>query len=131
VDLKLQKSWLGGVAGDTVDLSLDGVNDDSDTSTATGGNQTDTTNTADITVLVGETVTLSEVLGAGNTGDYTASFDCDAINPPSYTPGDTRHQRHAADRCSRYFDYLYLHKRDGRNFHGRLRVTGFVDSQNR
>jgi hypothetical protein len=88
--LKLQKAWANGVAADTADLSLDGFNDDNDTSTAAGGNETDTTNTADTTVLVGETVTLSEVLGAGNTGDYTTSFSCSGANAPTYTPGDTR-----------------------------------------
>ena len=87
--LKLQKAWTNGVAADTADLSLDGFNHDNDTSTASGGNETDTTNTADITALVGETVTLSEVLGVGNTGDYTTDFSCSGANAPSYTPGDT------------------------------------------
>ena len=42
----------------------------------TGGNQTDSVNTANITALVGEIVTLSEVLGAGNTANYTTRFSC-------------------------------------------------------
>jgi hypothetical protein len=88
--LKLRKAWANGVAGDSADLTLDGVNDDSDTSTATGGDETDASNTADITVTEGETVTLSEVLGSGNTGEYTTDFSCSgANNTPTYTPGDT------------------------------------------
>jgi hypothetical protein len=88
--LKLQKAWADGVAGDTAALTLDGFNDDNDTSTATGGNETDILNTADTIVLVGETVTLSEVLGVTNTGDYSTGFVCSGnTNPPTYTPGDT------------------------------------------
>jgi hypothetical protein len=88
--LKLQKAWVGGIAADTADLNLNGFHDDSDTSTATGSDETDTINTADTTALVGETVTLSELLGAGNTGDYTTGFSCTGnTNPPTYTPGDT------------------------------------------
>jgi hypothetical protein len=86
--LQLQKAWTNGVAGDTADLTLDGVNDDSDTSTATGDNETDTTNTADTTVLEGEIVTLSELPGDDNGGNYTTSFSCTGnTNPPTYTLG--------------------------------------------
>jgi hypothetical protein len=88
--LKLQKAWVDGVQGDTALLKLDGENDDSDTSTATGGTETDTANTADIIATVGETVTLSETLGGGNGGDYLTSFGCSgSTNQPDYTPGAT------------------------------------------
>ena len=72
--LKLQKAWANGVAADTAALSLNGFDDDNDSSTATGGNETDTTqHRGHLTALVGETVIpWAKLLGAGNTGDYAS-----------------------------------------------------------
>jgi len=91
-NLTLRKQWIDGVTNDTADLTIDGVNDDNDTSTASGaaGSEIDDTNTANTTALAGETVTLSEMLGGGNTGSYTTTFSCTGnTNAPTYTPGAT------------------------------------------
>jgi hypothetical protein len=86
--LTLQKTWVGAVAADTADLTADGANGPVTAAVvATGGDETSAT-TAVLTALVGETVTLSEVLGG--TGVYTTGFACTgATNAPTYTPGAT------------------------------------------
>ncbi len=89
VELTLQKAWVGGLLNDAADLTVTGINGPATaTSTATGGDQTDTTNTAVLTTLVGETVRLSEILRGA--ADYTTGFACTgAANAPVYTAGDT------------------------------------------
>ena len=71
--LILQKEWVNAAAGDQAGLSITGTDpatSGSATSTASGaaGSQIDTVNRATATIFSGETVTLAEVLGAGNTG---------------------------------------------------------------
>ena len=71
-----------GASGDTAALTVSGSDagtTGSATSTATGalGSQTDTVNQATATIFSGETVTLAEVLGAGNTGSYASVIACD------------------------------------------------------
>jgi catabolite regulation protein CreA len=87
-ELTLQKTWVGAVAADTADLTADGANGPVMAAVvATGGDETSGT-TAMLTSLVGETVTLSEVLGG--IGVYTTDFACTgATNAPTYTPGAT------------------------------------------
>ena len=47
VELTLQKAWVGGLLNDAADLTVAGINGPATaTSTATGGDETDTTNTA-------------------------------------------------------------------------------------
>ena len=88
--LTLQKEWVDGVAGDTAGLVADGANGPiGNTSTAMGGVGSEIdTNTAVLTAVVGETVSLVEVLGLSNVGDYTTSFACNGTNDPTYTPGE-------------------------------------------
>ena len=76
--LILQKTWINGAAGDTADLAVTGTDPGTSgtaTSTATGaaGSETDTVNQATAAIFSGETVTLAEVLGTGNTGSYTSA----------------------------------------------------------
>lgn len=76
--LVLRKAWVVGASGDTAELSIDGTNDDSDTSSSSGapGTEVDAVNVASITIFEDETVNLSELLGVGNTGSYDASLAC-------------------------------------------------------
>lgn len=73
----LKKAWVDAFAGDTADLDISGPESDSATSTATEGNSVDNVNVASVNVRVGDEVTLSEDLGAENTGSYTAAWACD------------------------------------------------------
>lgn len=74
-DVTLAKTWVNGVMGDTAGLSINGSTPEADsTSTATGGNQIDTTHKSTARVSTGSTVSLSEQL-AGD-GDYTAAYTC-------------------------------------------------------
>jgi hypothetical protein len=77
-NLTLRKEWAGGVANDTAALSISsGFSGNAGaTSTASGGNEVDNINTASISALVGDTVNLDELLGIGNTGNYSTSFNC-------------------------------------------------------
>jgi len=78
----LQKAWVNGATGDTADLAVSGSDPGtaaSDRSTASGaaGTETDTAHRATATVFSGETVTVGETLGTGNTGSYTSALSCD------------------------------------------------------
>ncbi|WP_169580740.1 SpaA isopeptide-forming pilin-related protein [Microbacterium thalassium] len=72
----LKKQWVNAFAGDTADLEITGAESDSATSTATEGDSTDEVNTASVDVRIGDEVSLSEDLGDGNTGAYTATWSC-------------------------------------------------------
>ncbi|MBO1268557.1 DUF11 domain-containing protein [Arthrobacter cavernae] len=91
--LTLKKHWTNGAQGDTADLDITAQLGQSPaagaTSVADGSAQfTDTTNTVTASVLSGETVSLAEVLGAGNLGSYTSSLSCSAAGlVPEPTPG--------------------------------------------
>ncbi|MGI9290932.1 MAG: beta strand repeat-containing protein, partial [Gammaproteobacteria bacterium] len=90
--LTLVKEWVNGATNDTADLSITGANNDNSTSTASGaaGSEVDNVNTAMTVALSGETVTLSELLGGGNTGTYDTTFACTGNgNDPTYMTGDT------------------------------------------
>lgn len=69
--LRLVKTWAGAVIGDTANLATTGAaNNAALVSTANSADESDTGPAA--SVLAGEVVTLSETLGAGNAGLYTA-----------------------------------------------------------
>jgi hypothetical protein len=72
--LTLQKVWVDAATGDTAELSLDGLNDDSALSTAPAA--PGATNIATITVYAGETVAMSETLPGANTGSYDTTLAC-------------------------------------------------------
>ncbi len=75
--LTLEKAWVDGEQDDTAVIGIDGTNDDMTTATAAGTAGTDVSaDTASTTVLSGETVTLSEVLGAGNAAAYQTTLEC-------------------------------------------------------
>jgi len=69
--VKLQKQWIDAIAGDEAELHA-GV--DVATSTADGGDQTDTENVAETSVRVGDSVALSEILSG--VGTYGSSYSC-------------------------------------------------------
>jgi uncharacterized repeat protein (TIGR01451 family)/LPXTG-motif cell wall-anchored protein len=83
-EVKLQKAWVNARGGDTAVLTIKGGLPESGapttTSTATGATGTvlDTTNVANATVQVGDTVTVTEVLGASNAGKYGSTLACTA-----------------------------------------------------
>jgi hypothetical protein len=94
--LTLQKEWVDGADGDTavidVAATLASAPADGVTSTADGtlGPVLDTTNVVTAEVLSGEAVTLTEVLGDGNTGSYDSVLSCDAAGlVPEPTTGTT------------------------------------------
>ncbi|WP_214468403.1 SpaA isopeptide-forming pilin-related protein [Microbacterium flavescens] len=72
----LKKSWVKAFLGDTAGLEITGSESDSATSTAPEGTGVDNTNTASVSVRVGDEVALSEELG-DNTGTYTSTWSCD------------------------------------------------------
>ncbi len=76
----LTKSWANAVTGDTTTLVIFG----DQVSSAVDGTSTapSTTTDATATASVGSTVNLSETLGGGNVGVYTASFACTANGNP-------------------------------------------------
>ena len=83
-EVKLQKAWVNARGGDTAALTIKGGLPESGaptkTSTATGATGTvlDSTNVANATVQVGDTVTVTEILGASNVGKYNATLACTA-----------------------------------------------------
>jgi hypothetical protein len=90
--LILQKTWVNGARGDTADLSISGANptiSGTATSTASGApnSETDLTNRATSGIFSGQTVTVSETLGGGNTGTYTSSLSCTNGTTASGTTG--------------------------------------------
>ncbi|MCI4568814.1 hypothetical protein, partial [Lysobacter sp. CFH 32150] len=71
-NLRLAKAWSNAAVNDTASLSTTGlINDASLNSTANAASETDTG--AIVTVYAGETATLAEILGGGNSGQYNAS----------------------------------------------------------
>ncbi|QKJ20344.1 SpaA isopeptide-forming pilin-related protein [Microbacterium hominis] len=74
--LTLQKRWIDAIAGDTATLTAaTSTATSTETSTATGAaDETDTVNTAVVTVRVGDTAGLSETLGGA--GTYGAEYSC-------------------------------------------------------
>jgi LPXTG-site transpeptidase (sortase) family protein len=86
----LQKAWVDGFNGDQADISINGINDDTNTSTADGsaGTQTDSANTATITAYAGETIVLFETLSGTNTNNYARDLTCQSNNGSlTYTTG--------------------------------------------
>ena len=83
-EVKLQKAWVNARGGDTAALTIKGGLPESGaptkTSTATGATGTvlDTTNVANATAQVGDTVTVTEILGASNAGNYNSTLACTA-----------------------------------------------------
>jgi uncharacterized repeat protein (TIGR01451 family)/LPXTG-motif cell wall-anchored protein len=85
VTLTLDKAWVDAVAGDTAELTANGIADDSATSTAPAVAAAG--NTAEITAYAGETVTLSEIITSA-TASYASALEC-AAEPITYTAGAT------------------------------------------
>ena len=82
--LTLQKAWTNSRAGDTADLLATG-SQGAGTATATAPNPAAAP--ATLNVFSGETVNLSEVLGAANLGSYAANLTCTAAGL-TYTAGN-------------------------------------------
>ena len=76
--LTLQKSWTDGAAGDTATLQIDGATSGSGYAEATepGSGNGLSGSVATTTILSGQTVTVSETPGSGNTGAYTTAISC-------------------------------------------------------
>ena len=81
-NITLQKNWMPGVAGNTADLTISGLNGaPTIQSTAVGGHQLDVIQTVKLAGQIGETITFSEVLSDNDS--YTTSFTCtNATNTP-------------------------------------------------
>ncbi len=77
----VQKHWVDSVPGDTADISLTGT--DGGTATAPDANDAVVVGT----FRAGDSVTVSEVLGAGNAGSYSKALTCDTS--PATTGIDT------------------------------------------
>ncbi|MGN6150746.1 MAG: hypothetical protein ACTHOH_01900 [Lysobacteraceae bacterium] len=75
--LTLEKSWSGAAVNDTATLTATRAGSviDSLASTANTATEVDADATP-VTVFQGETVTLAETLGAGNTGVYASALAC-------------------------------------------------------
>ncbi|MHC2997818.1 MSCRAMM family protein, partial [Microbacterium sp. HJ5] len=72
-DIVVNKVWVDAFQGDDAVLSIE---DETGTSTANGSaNQTDDA-VVELTVRVGETITVAEVLGGDNRGQYTSTYAC-------------------------------------------------------
>ena len=83
-EVTVQKAWVDGLEGDTAELTITGGSSGEGqsnpaTSTAAGGDQVDTDNQAASAVLVGDRVTVSELLGQGNDGVYTSTLECTVV----------------------------------------------------
>jgi len=87
--LVIQKTWSNAVVGDTSALSTTGLtNNASLNSTANAANETDAATA--VTVYAGETATISELLGVGNSSTYSANLACsNNAGTFTYTAGDT------------------------------------------
>ena len=94
----LTKSWVNGIAGDTVTLTISGAQ----VSGAVGGSSTapSTTTNATATASVGSTVNLAETLGGDNVGSYTASLACTANGSPLTVTNNTITMPNAAVTCT-------------------------------
>jgi hypothetical protein len=95
-ELILQKTWVNGATGDSADLSITGTDPATgaaSTSTATSvsigaaGPFPDLRNRAEAPIFAGETVTVSEILGALNIGTYTSALACNDGTTASGTSG--------------------------------------------
>ena len=88
----LQKEWIDGYAGDTATLQIAGGQDGTQTATSTStgvtGSQVDATNVATATVGSGATVTVGEVLGSDNVGEYVAGTVVCTAGGESVTVGE-------------------------------------------
>ena len=85
VTVTLVKRWLNGISGDTAALAIGAT---TKTSTANGtADFTDTANQITVTTVPGATLTLSEVLGAGNAGTYGSALTCTAGTYPANGQG--------------------------------------------
>jgi len=81
--LILRKAWVNAIANDQSQMSISGTDPGtvgSATSIATGGTETDNTNTAEATIFSGESVEVSEFLPDSNAGSYDSTLDC---TPPT------------------------------------------------
>jgi uncharacterized repeat protein (TIGR01451 family)/fimbrial isopeptide formation D2 family protein len=82
--VKLQKTWVDGVDGDSAALTINGGNGATSTSNGQAGSWPDTAHVASAIVSTGSNVTVAEVLGASNKGGYTPSLACDnGVTPNS------------------------------------------------
>ncbi|MBY5162498.1 DUF11 domain-containing protein [Salsipaludibacter albus] len=80
-ELTLEKEWVDGFGGDTAEITADGSDSGTTTSTAPDGAS------VTIDVLSGEVVDLSEVLG-DNTGTYTTTLECTDEDGLNYVEGE-------------------------------------------
>jgi len=74
----LKKAWVNAFTGDSTTLTIDGANDATDTVGGTAGVST-------VLVAPGTTVTVAEMLGAGNTGSYDSTLACVGATPSTGT----------------------------------------------
>ena len=72
-DIVVHKTWIDAFEGDSADLSIEG---ETETSTATGAASETDEDVVQITVRVGESVTVSEALDPENRGQYTSTYAC-------------------------------------------------------
>jgi len=78
----VQKTWVGGLAGDSADLMVNGSDPVTSTSDGSSGSWADDDHVVNVAVLSGDEVAVSELLSAQNAGTYDSSLTCDAgISP--------------------------------------------------
>ena len=108
----LQKEWVNGFAGDTADLTITGGTTDpaeaTSTSTGAAGAQIDP-DSATTPALSGEQINVSEVLGTGNTGTYTATAPV-CVTGPAPSPGHRWHV-HDAEHSGDLHHHQHPHRR--------------------
>ncbi len=102
--LTLQKSWVNGATDDAANLSIGGATTGPAFATAIApppnGNGI-STEIASATVFSGDTVDLTEVFKAGNTGSYGADLVCTDSTGLSYTAGALSGSYISANRSER------------------------------
>ncbi len=75
--LTLQKAWSGAAVNDTATVTVARAGTVIDSLIAIANTQTEVdSDTTPVTVFEGETLTLAEVLGAGNAGIYVSTLSC-------------------------------------------------------
>jgi hypothetical protein len=79
----LRKTWQQSFTGDTAQLTISGGTGGNPVRTSTAPQAPTGANSATADARTGDTVTVSEVLGAGNTGSYRSSLTCDGVTPDS------------------------------------------------
>ncbi|GAA1955820.1 hypothetical protein GCM10009798_13830 [Nocardioides panacihumi] len=145
----VHKIWEGGVAGDTAHLTVSGEGGTGE-STSTVPSQAppsfdDTGNAAVAEVFSGQTVTVAEVLGTGNTGSYTSELVCDngisGLTSVAFTvgatPGSTSCvvtnsvRRPPTPSSTPLLSTVTSHRRvtPGRPFYDRIQVSGLAGAQ--